>query len=440
MHKTAIALSGGADSLMSLLLLRETGAEVMAVHARFLGADDEALHERLHGLCAKLRVPFHLVDLRGEFEELVIAPFVRAYQSGLTPNPCATCNPAIKFGLLLDRVRELGADRLATGHYARLARTPHGAALYRGLDADKDQSYFLSRVPRERFEQVIFPLADWTKNAVRQALDERGLTPPAGRESQEVCFIPSDYRDFLRERNVRLGGPGPITLADGTVLTAERLLERFLFDRDMFPRVLGALSGGELRRLQLVRLLAEAPNFLLLDEPTNDLDIETIELLEDFLEDFDGCVLTVSHDRAFLDRVTETTFALDGRGGILRFPGTYSDWKAARETEAEQAKAAAGAGRSRKAAPVVKTAEQSTDSRVSPSKRKPTFAERREYETLIPEIDDLEAEKKDLETLFASSSRDGQALEQASRRYAELDLLILAKTTRWEELAALIEG
>jgi len=218
MHKTAIALSGGADSLMSLLLLRETGAEVMAVHARFLSADDEVLHERLHGLCAKLRVPFHLVDLRGEFEELVIAPFVRAYQSGLTPNPCATCNPAIKFGLLLDRVRELGADRLATGHYARLARTPQDAALYRGLDADKDQSYFLSRVPRERFEQVIFPLADWTKNAVRQALDERGLTPPAGRESQEVCFIPSDYRDFLRERKIRLGGPGPITLADGTIL------------------------------------------------------------------------------------------------------------------------------------------------------------------------------------------------------------------------------
>lgn len=218
MHKTAIALSGGADSLMSLLLLRETGAEVMGVHARFLGADDEALHERLRDLCATLSVPFHLVDLRREFEELVIAPFVRAYQSGLTPNPCATCNPAIKFGLLLDRARELGSDRLATGHYARLLHTTQGPALYRGLDADKDQSYFLSRVPRERFAHVLFPLSGWTKNAVRLALAERGMEPPAGRESQEVCFIPADYRDFLRERNVRLGGPGPIALADGTVL------------------------------------------------------------------------------------------------------------------------------------------------------------------------------------------------------------------------------
>ena len=218
MHKTAIALSGGADSLMSLLLLRETGAEVMAVHARFLSADDDALHERLRDLCASLFVPFHLLDLRREFEELVIVPFVRAYQSGLTPNPCATCNPAIKFGLLLDRVRELGADRLATGHYARLLHTVHGPALYRGLDAAKDQSYFLSRVPRERFGHVLFPLADWTKNAVRLALAERNMAPPAGRESQEVCFIPADYRDFLRERKVRLGGPGPIALADGTVV------------------------------------------------------------------------------------------------------------------------------------------------------------------------------------------------------------------------------
>lgn len=218
MRNTAIALSGGADSLMSLLLLRETGDRVFGVHARFMDTDDADQLERLRSLCEDLAVPFQLIDLRAEFETLVIAPFVRAYQSGLTPNPCATCNPAIKFGLLLDRAVELGADRLATGHYARLADSPHGPALFRGRDASKDQSYFLSRVPRERLKRVVFPLAEWTKTAVRQGLAERGLSAPAGRESQEVCFIPSDYRDFLRERKVRLGGPGPITLADGTVL------------------------------------------------------------------------------------------------------------------------------------------------------------------------------------------------------------------------------
>ena len=222
MDKTAIALSGGADSLMSLMLLRETGADVSAVHARFLPDVNDALEDGLRGLCASLDVPFAIVDLRREFEELVVAPFVKAYESGLTPNPCAVCNPAIKFGLLLDRVRELGAGRLATGHYARLEERPWGRALYRGLDPSKDQSYFLSMVPRERFAAVVFPLAGWTKTAVRQGLADRGLTPPAGGESQEVCFIPADYRDFLRRRGARLSGPGPICLADGTELGRHR--------------------------------------------------------------------------------------------------------------------------------------------------------------------------------------------------------------------------
>lgn len=217
MLKTAVALSGGADSLMTLLLLRETGAAVMGVHALFHGADDE-LPEKLRALCERHGAPFAVIDLRREFEELVVAPFVSAYQRGLTPNPCAACNPSIKFGLLLDRVRELGADRLATGHYVRLEAAGYGPALFRGHDPSKDQSYFLSMVPRERFESVVFPLGAWTKADVRTALEERGLTPPAGRESQEVCFIPADYRDFLRARKVRLGGPGSITLADGTVL------------------------------------------------------------------------------------------------------------------------------------------------------------------------------------------------------------------------------
>jgi tRNA-specific 2-thiouridylase len=218
MHTIAIALSGGTDSLMSLLLLRETGVRLMGLHARFLDPDDEALHERLHDVCARLGVPLECIDLRREFEDLVIAPFVRAYQAGLTPNPCATCNPAMKFGLLLDRALALGADRLATGHYARLEPTPAGPALFRGLDPVKDQSYFLSRVPRERFAHVLFPLASWTKVTVRQALAARGFTPPAGGESQEICFIPADYREFLRGRNVRLSGPGPIALANGMVL------------------------------------------------------------------------------------------------------------------------------------------------------------------------------------------------------------------------------
>lgn len=214
----AIALSGGADSLMSLLLLRETGAQVMAVHALFHAAGEPAVPERLQHLCAELQVPLHVLDLRREFEHLVIEPFIRAYQQGLTPNPCAGCNPAMKFGLLLDKARELGADKLATGHYARLDASASGPGLYRGLDPSKDQSYFLSRVPGERFEHVVFPLAGWTKTQVLAELQQRGLNAPAGAESQEICFIPDDYRTFLRSRQVQLGRGGSITLSDGTVL------------------------------------------------------------------------------------------------------------------------------------------------------------------------------------------------------------------------------
>lgn len=214
MNAIAVALSGGTDSLLSLLLLQESGVEVMAVHARFAPQDDPVLHERLRILCARQGVPWCLLDLRQEFEELVIQPFIQAYQHGHTPNPCALCNPAMKFGLLQDRVRALGASTIATGHYCRLEQTDQGPRLRRGLDPVKDQSYFLSLVPPTRLRHVLFPLGDWTKDQARQALVQRGHTPPVARESQEICFIPDDYRDFLRQRRVRLSGPGPIALRD----------------------------------------------------------------------------------------------------------------------------------------------------------------------------------------------------------------------------------
>ena len=168
-------------------------------------------------MCRDWNIPLHVWDLRREFEAAVIKPFVRAYQEGLTPNPCAICNPAMKFGLLLDKARALGADKLATGHYARL-QEGSGSALFRGRDADKDQSYFLSLVPRKRLKNVLFPLGDRTKEQVRTELAARGLAAPAGRESQEICFYSGDYRDFLRARDTELSPPGPIALADGTIL------------------------------------------------------------------------------------------------------------------------------------------------------------------------------------------------------------------------------
>jgi len=218
----AVAVSGGGDSLASLVLLREAGADVIALHGQFLPDADNAVALRaasgLAEACRRLDVPLHLLDLRAEFEALVAAPFAEDYLAGRTPNPCARCNAAMKFGLLLDRALELGAEALATGHYA--ASGPHAAygwALSRGADTQKDQSYFLSLVPRARLERARFPLAATRKALARADLDARGMAPPLPEESQEICFVPGDdYRAFLAARTEQLPGPGPAVLPDGT--------------------------------------------------------------------------------------------------------------------------------------------------------------------------------------------------------------------------------
>ncbi|MCX7024517.1 MAG: ABC-F family ATP-binding cassette domain-containing protein, partial [Spirochaetes bacterium] len=176
---------------------------------------------------------------------------------------------------------------------------------------------------------------------------ERGSTVRVALFDQTAAWIDRglDILSFVRE-HAEL-----IRMVDGSVLSAEQLLERFMFPRDLLETKVGRLSGGELRRLQLVRLLAGAPNVLLLDEPTNDLDIDTIELLEDYLEGFPGCVLAVSHDRAFLDRVADSLIVLDGSGAAESFPGSYSDWReASAGASAAAAQVRSGAGRGAKKA------------------------------------------------------------------------------------------
>jgi len=225
----AVALSGGADSLAALLLLREEGGDVLAVHGRFLPEPDTARERALAETCARLGVGLEILDLRAKFEELVASPFVQAYALGLTPNPCAACNRAVKFGALLEAVLALGAEGLATGHYAILEQTDRGPRLKRGVDPVKEQSYFLSLVPLERWERVRLPLGLWTKERVRSFLESRGIVPPESRESQEVCFVPDDdYRAFLQARGAELTGTGPIRLArDGREIGRHEGLWRY---------------------------------------------------------------------------------------------------------------------------------------------------------------------------------------------------------------------
>ena len=222
----AVAVSGGVDSLVALALLKDRGHDVLALHARFLppATRTESVLNGLSEVCDRLGVPLELVDLQQEFHSLVVRPFVKEYLDGRTPNPCAWCNRSIKFGLLLDAALELGADSMATGHYARVEHDPaHPPALYRGADPVKEQSYFLSLLTPGQLCRAHFPLGGLLKSRVQQEAARRGLPVPAVKESQEICFVPgNDYRSFIEQQGVQQGvplpGPGDVSLASGRVV------------------------------------------------------------------------------------------------------------------------------------------------------------------------------------------------------------------------------
>ncbi len=232
--------------------------------------------------------------------------------------------------------------------------------------------------------------------------------------------------DYIREHAER------VRLSQGAAADASLLLERFGFDRDFQAMPLGRLSGGERRRLQLVRVLSEAPNVLLLDEPTNDLDIDTIEALEDFLEAFQGCIVAVSHDRAFLDRIARYLLVIDGSGSVSPFNGSFLEWKSLPARGALEASESPEKSASPSTSP---SAHPPGSSRSSPTKRL-SFAEKKEFESILPQLDELEAEKASLEAIFSSSGVSQDEMRAAHQRYEALGLLIAAKTERWEELAA----
>lgn len=225
----AVAVSGGMDSLLALALLKEQGHDLMAVHGHFL-PESAAWAQVVDGLtdaCATLNVPFHALDLHQSFDQRVVEPFVREYKDGLTPNPCAMCNPRMKFGVLFDEARKLGAAGLATGHYVRLEDREQGVMLVRGADMTKDQSYFLSLVPINVLRLAHFPLAQTLKKDVLDILAGHGLMPPLPSESQEICFVPNDdYQAFLTDRTSMPGG-GPAVLPNGDKVGKHQGLWRY---------------------------------------------------------------------------------------------------------------------------------------------------------------------------------------------------------------------
>lgn len=278
---------------------------------------------------------------------------------------------------------------------------------------------------------------------------EIGQTIKIGYYAQE-CDMPNDKRviDYIRDV------AEIIDTTEGRV-TAARMLEKFLFLGEDQYGLVGKLSGGEKRRLNLCRVLMEAPNVLILDEPTNDLDIATLTILESYLDTFQGIVIAVSHDRYFLDRTMKRIFAFEGDGIIRQYEGNYSDYLLRKSVEAEMLKEADGSGRNAgraekdadKEAASAKNggAEGATDKKSTwdPGKRKLKFSykEQKEYETIEQDIADMEQQIADLEASIPNYASDFVKLQEINQKTEELKAALEEKMDRWmylEELAAKI--
>ena len=219
--KVAVALSGGVDSSAAALLLKEDAYEVIGIHMRLRESPHFAYQaHRAENICRILGIPYHQVDLQKEFEAFVVDYFCQEYQRGRTPNPCVACNRHIKFGLLLDKALSLGADYLATGHYARVEHSRDGHRLLKAADTMRDQSYFLYTLTQEKLGLVMFPLGEHSRDEVKRMAKQAKL-PTATKSSQDICFISrKNYGVFLSQRFPTL--PGDIVDTGGRKLGQHR--------------------------------------------------------------------------------------------------------------------------------------------------------------------------------------------------------------------------
>ena len=240
-RKILIAMSGGVDSSVAAALLRDAGHDVVGVFMR-MGVHAEEAGDGIAGstgsdgsagsrsccsaadaadarvVARRLGIPFYVLNFADAFAGL-IDQFVAEYNAGRTPNPCVRCNSELKFGRLFAYADLIGADAVATGHYARVMSTPAGPRLARGLDADKDQSYVLFAVAAAMLSRIVLPLGEWTKSAVRDRATRLGLPVADKPDSQEICFVPDDdYARLVRERSPGAFRPGAILDESGRVL------------------------------------------------------------------------------------------------------------------------------------------------------------------------------------------------------------------------------
>jgi len=232
-NRVAVAFSGGLDSTAAAIILKQKGYDVLALTMLLplKAGQAESSVEPCRALADRLGVEHEAVDMRGPFDRMVIRPFLEAYRSGLTPNPCITCNKRLKFGLLLEHARKRGCGLMATGHYARLSTEKKGQVtdepgsageeftLFRGRDRAKDQSYVLWTLDQAKLSHVLLPLGELTREDCKSIVTGAGVRDLVQPESQDICFLSGrSYRSLIAETDPGAARPGPVLDHESTVL------------------------------------------------------------------------------------------------------------------------------------------------------------------------------------------------------------------------------
>jgi tRNA-specific 2-thiouridylase len=314
-QRVVVGMSGGVDSSAAAALLIEQGYDVIGITLKLWPqdcvnrAEDKCCGPQAvtdaRAVSHKLNIPYYLVDEAADFQKQVINYFAEEYRAGRTPNPCVMCNEKLKFGTLISRARQLGAEKIATGHFARVERRDDGRYLLkRGRDARKDQSYFLFTLKQEQLARSLFPLGELTKNDTREIARECELKTADKEESMEICFVPDkDYGRFLQQADLVHKHQGDVVDTAGRVLGKHDGIEFYTIGqrkglgisspKPLYVIELDARNNrvivGDESLLERAEFTVERCNWIPFDEPPT-----SVEVMAKIRYNHPGCAATVT--------------------------------------------------------------------------------------------------------------------------------------------------